>query len=192
MGNMNKFWRAMSRKGRKSTALVAQEREEAMDTGMHRVSSALEALPRFEPAAGFVSRVMARITLPVAVPLHVRLGIAFRQHWVLATTGLAGAAAAGAAALVWQARYPEATPVAVGLFAVRRVGELAWEAVLSMGRLLYESGLMTTLQGIVDSLTTADALMALATVSLVGIGSFSVLLRLVEKPQNMLETSAAR
>jgi hypothetical protein len=51
---------------------------------------------------------------------------------------------------------------------------------------------MTTLQGIVDSLTTADALMALATVSLVGIGSFSVLLRLVEKPQNMLETSAAR
>ena len=192
MGKMKTIWRTMSRKGRKSTALVAQEREEPMDAGMNRVSSALDALSRFEPAHGFVNRVMARITLPVVVPVHVRLRVMLRRHWALATAGVAGAAAAGAAALALQARYPEATPIAVGLFAIRRVGELAWGAVLSLGRALYESGLVAALQGILESLTATDALMALATVSIVGIGSFSVLLRLVEKPQNMLETSVAR
>jgi len=192
MGMLNTLWRTMSRQGRKSTALVAQEREEPMDAGMNRVASAFDALPHFEPYHGFVERVMARVTLPVVLPVHVRLGLALRKHWVIAAAGIAGAAAAGATSLAWQARYPEATPIAVGLFAVQRVAELAWQAVLYVGRVLYESGVMTTLQEIAGSLTATDALMALATVSIVGMGSLSVLLRLVEKPQDMLETSVAR
>ena len=192
MSRLTAFWRAKSRKGRKSTALVALEREDTIDAQIQRVGATLDQLQRFQPASGFVDRVMARITLPAFVPVHVRLGAMLKRHWILTTASVTGAAAAGMAAVAWNARYPEATPIAIAVFVVRRVGEFAWGSMLSVARLFYESGFLLSLQGIADSLTTVDALMALATVSLVGIGSFSVLLRLMEKPHDMLETSVAR
>lgn len=192
MSKLTTFWRTMTRRGRNTTALAALEREDTIDARVDRVGASLDSLARFEPTPGFVERVMARVTLPPYVPLHLQIGAALRRHWGLALAGVAGALAGVAVTVAWSARYPEATPVAIGVFAIRRIGELAWNGVLSAGRFLYESGLVGVLEGIAEGLTTTDALLALATVSLVGIGSFAVLLRLVEKPHDMLETSAAR
>lgn len=142
-----------------------------------RLHAVLVALSPLLPASGFVDRVMRRVRLPV--PWRVRILATARAHWVAtaaAFAGLAGAIGFGTASV---ARYPDLTPMAVAAFIVERSMGFLWGLVMEAGRLVYGSGIVGGAQGILDQLTFSSAFLAVATVTLVGLGALRIMLSLL-------------
>jgi len=138
----------------------------------------LQALTPLQPVVGFSDRVMQRVRLPL--PWRVRVLQAVRRHQVATAAAFAGAAAAVGVGLTWIARYPELTPMTIAAFLVQRSTALMWSGVMEVGRFVYGSGVLETAQGVAGQLTPVSAFVAVATVTLIGLASFRILLSLME------------
>ena len=138
----------------------------------------LQALTPLQPVVGFSNRVMQRVRLPLS--WRVRVLEAVRRHQVATAAAFAGAAAAVGVGLTWIARYPELTPMTIAAFLVQRSSALLWSGVMEVGRLVYGSGLVEMAGGIAGQLTPVSAFVAVATVTLIGLASFRILLSLME------------
>ena len=137
----------------------------------------LRTLAVLAPAAGFVDRVMRRVSLPV--PWRVRARQAVRRHRLAATGAFAGLTAAVAAGFAWIASYPELTPVTVAAFLVQRFTEVLWSGVMVAGRLVYGSGILEAAGEAFGQLTLGTAFAAVATLTVVGFGALRIFLSLM-------------
>jgi hypothetical protein len=144
---------------------------------LRRLHVALLALAPLQPMAGFADRVMRRVSLPL--PWRVRVLEAVRAHWVATAAVFAGLAAAVGVGATWTARYPELTPVTVAAFLVERSTSLLWGAVMEIGRLVYGTGVVSTAQGLAEQVTLLTAFLAVATVTVVGLGALRIMLTLM-------------
>ena len=138
----------------------------------------LQALAPLQPAVGFTDRVMRSVRLPL--PWRVRVLQALRRHQVATVASFAGVAAAVGVGLTWIARYPEVTPMTIAAFLVQRSMALLWSGVMEVGRFVYGSGILEMAQGVVGQVTPVSAFVAVATVTLIGLASFRILLSLME------------
>ena len=138
----------------------------------------LQALAPLQPVVGFSDRVMQRVQLPL--PWRVRVLQTIRKHQLAAAAAFAGAAAAVGVGLTWIARYPELTPMTIAAFLVQRSTAFLWSGVMQAGRFVYGSGIFETVQGVAGQVTPVSAFVAVATVTLIGLASFRILLSLME------------
>ncbi|MGB5673470.1 MAG: hypothetical protein WBO43_02880 [Gemmatimonadota bacterium] len=138
----------------------------------------LQALAPLQPVVGFSDRVMQRVRLPL--PWRVRVLQAVRKHQLATATAFAGAAAAIGVGLTWIARYPELTPMTIAAFLVQRSSALLWSGVMEVGRFVYGSGVLELARGVAGQVTPVSAFVAVATVTLIGLASFRILLSLME------------
>jgi len=137
----------------------------------------LHALAPLQPMTGFSDRVMRRVRLPL--PWRVRAAQAMRRHRLAAATAVAGMAGMIAAGLAWVARYPELTPVTVAAFLVQRFTAVMWSGVMQVGRLLYGSGIVDATRDAFGQVSPGTAFVAVATVTIVGLGALRVFLSLM-------------
>ncbi|MEN8143716.1 MAG: hypothetical protein ABFS14_02085 [Gemmatimonadota bacterium] len=157
----------------------------------HRLlSSSLANLATFEPAPDFASQVMARVTLPAPapapVPLRTRAIQTLRDHWLAVTGSAAGAGVTAGVLLAWAAQFPQSSPAGlVGFVAERTLARLA-SAALNAAQWIYQSGLASAFDQLGSQLSVGSAIAALATLTLMGIGSLSVTRRLMEEPTRQL------
>jgi hypothetical protein len=148
---------------------------------VRHASVVLRSLPGMEPRPGLADRVMARVRLPL--PWHRRAVVAARER-KFATLGLAGGfAAVGASAALWAIRFPDLRPLALASWMVGQAGDLFWQGMMGLGRVAYALGLTDLAGAIVADLNVASALAALATIVLMSMGSFSVMVRLVRESE---------
>lgn len=144
---------------------------------LKRLHSALLALSPLLPGPGFTDRVMRRVSLPV--PWRIRVVSAAREHWAATAAAFAALVGTVGVGASLAARYPELTPVTVAGFIVERATALAWGGVMAVGRLVYGSGILTAAQGVAEQMTLATALLAAATLTLVGLGALRIMLTLM-------------
>ncbi len=145
---------------------------------LQTLHAVLQALAPLQPAVGFTDRVMQRVRLPL--PWRVRVLQAVRRHQVATVAAFAGAAAAVGVGLTWIVRYPELTPMTIAAFLVQRSTALLWSGVMEVGRFVYGSGVLETAQGVAGQVTPVSAFVAVATVTLIGLASFRILLSLMD------------
>lgn len=145
---------------------------------LQRLHAALLALSPLVPASGLADRVMRRVRLPV--PWRVRAGAAVARHRVAAVAALGGLAGLVGVAIAWMSRYPEINPVTVTAFIVERSTALLWGAVMGLGRLVYGSGVLSSVQRVVEQMTLGTAFLAALTVTVVGLGALRILLNLMK------------
>lgn len=136
------------------------------------------ALEGFAPSAGFANRVMARVELPA--PRWSRALTGLRAHSARITAIAATAVAAAIGTVAWLTFYPQVTPGAVARIVFDRGTGFLWQVVVTAGRLAYDSGLPTLVQAFGADLNAWSAVGALATLTLVGLVSTWMLLRLME------------
>jgi hypothetical protein len=152
---------------------------------LRRLSAALARLPLREPAPGFGDRVMARVRLPV--PWHRRLAASVRERTAagIAVAATIGALLAGTG--LWALRFPHLSPNALAGWLAGQAGELLWQGAMTAGRVAYAMG-VTDLAGLLQAeLSLASAFAAVATISLVGVGALSVMIRLVRtEPRGLM------
>ncbi len=144
---------------------------------LKRLHSALLALSPLLPGSGFTDRVMRRVRLPV--PWRIRVVAAAREHWVATAAAFAALIGMVGVGVSLAARYPELTPVTVAAFIIERSTALVWGGVMSVGRLVYGSGILTAAQGVAEQMTLTSALLAAATLTLVGLGALRIMLTLM-------------
>lgn len=144
---------------------------------LRRLSAALAKLPLHEPASGFSDRVMARVRLPV--PWHLRLAASVRERTAagVAVAATLGALLAGTG--LWAFRFPHLSPTVLAEWLAGHAGELLWQGAMAAARLAYATGLTDLAGALQAELSLASAFAALATISLVGVGALSVMIRLV-------------
>lgn len=144
---------------------------------LRRLSAALAELPLHDPSPGFGDRVMARVRLPV--PWHRRLAASVRERTVagLAVAATLGALLAGTG--LWAFRFPHLSPTVLAGWLAGQAGELLWQGAMAAGRVAYSIGLTDVAVALQAELSLASAFAALATISLVGVGALSVMIRLV-------------
>jgi hypothetical protein len=130
------------------------------------------------PASGFADRIMARVRLPT--PLWVRALDGVRAHRLRAAAVVATLVAAVAGTLSWLTAYPQLTPGAMTNLLWERGSGLLWQGVLSIGRVVYDSGLFALLEAFRADLNAWSAVGALATLALVGSASLWMLMRLMD------------
>lgn len=140
-------------------------------------SVVLRGLSALEPRPGFVDRVMARVRLPL--PWHRRVVVAARERKLASLSLAGGLAAVGAGAAVWAVRFPDLRPQALASWMVGQAGDLFWQVMQGLGRMAYALGLTDLAGAIAADLSLTSALAALATIALMSMGSFSVMVRLV-------------
>jgi hypothetical protein len=150
---------------------------------MVRLTSALARLPAVAPPPGFADRVMARVRLPV--PWHRRAAIAVRQRRAAGVGAAAALVTLVAGAVVWATRFPALRPFAVVAWIGGQANELFWQGTIAVGRVAYGFGLGELAGAVQADLTLTSAFAALSTIVLVGVGSLSVMLRLLrdERPE---------
>lgn len=152
---------------------------------LRRLSVALSALPTWTPTPGFAERVMARVTLPL--PWHRKLAAAVRDRTAAGLGVAATLAALLAGAGLWATQFPDLRPLTLAGWLAGQAGDVFWSAVLAGGRALYALGLTDLVAAFGADLTITSALAALATLSLVGVGALSVMIRLVrEQPARLV------
>lgn len=144
---------------------------------LHALHERLRALAPLQPAIGFSDRVMRRVHLPL--PWRARAVQAVHRHRLAAVAAVAGLGATIAAGLAWVARYPELTPVTVAAFLVQRLTAAAWSGVMQVGRLLYGSGIPEMAREAFGQVTPGTAFVAVATVTVVGLGALRIFLSLM-------------
>lgn len=144
---------------------------------LRRLHVAMAALAPLGPEAGFADRVLARVRLPL--PLRARVLQTVRAHRLTTAAALGGAIGAIAGGVFLGAQYPGLTPMALTAFLVDRSLAVLWSGVLAVGRLAYEAGLVAGVEALLQQLTVGGALLLLATMSLVGMGTTRIMLRLL-------------
>ena len=150
----------------------------------------LASLVLLSPASGFADRVMARVRLPA--PVWVRALDGVRAHRLRAAAVVATLAAAIAGTFSWLTAYPQLTPGAMTSLLWERGSGLLWQAVLSIGRIVYESGLFALLQAFRADLNAWSAVGALATLALVGSASLWMLMRLMDLSPRTIRWGSGR
>ena len=149
-------------------------------TGFDELDRLIAALPRFAPAARFAERVMARVRLPS--PWYVSLWATVRAHWVATGAAVATLAATSGAAAYLLLSNPTVTPRGLAVFVWEEARQLTWKAVVSIGRLVFDSGIPSAMSGVAEQVQPAQALLALATLSLLGVFASLMMHRLVRTP----------
>ena len=158
--------------------------------GIGTVQVRLAALVSLAPSAAFADRVMARIQLPT--PVWVRALGGVRGHRLRTAAGAATLAGAVTGMLAWLTAYPQVTPGMVSRLIWERGTGLLWQGVISVGRVVYESGLFALLEAFRADLTPWSAAGALATLALVGTVSLLMLMRLMDMSPRTIRTGAGR
>ena len=136
------------------------------------------ALVTLVPSAGFANRVMARVQLPAPRWSRALDGLRLHPPRVAAIAATAVAAVIGT--IAWITTYPQVTPGVVLKLVFERGTNLAWQAVVAVGRVAYDSGLVTLVEAFRVDLNAWSAVGALATLTLVGMVSMWMLLKLME------------
>jgi hypothetical protein len=136
------------------------------------------ALVPLVPSAGFVNRVMARVQLPA--PGWSRALDGLRLHPPRAAAFAATAVAAVIGTIAWLTTYPQVTPGVVAKLVFERGTSLVWQAVVAVGRVAYDLGLLTLVEAFRVDLNAWSAVGALATLTLVGMVSLWTMLKLME------------
>ena len=146
-------------------------------TELRSLAAALAKLPLREPSPGFGDRVMARVRLPI--PWHRRLAASLRERTAagVAVAATLGALLAGTG--LWAFRFPHLSPTVLAGWLAGQAGDLVWQGAMAAGRFAYALGLTDLASALQAELTLASAFAALATISLVGVGALSVMIRLV-------------
>lgn len=121
---------------------------------LREVDAMLAGLPSLEPPSGFTDDVMARVTLPA--PWYRRLWSAVVERWLLAALTLLGAGATGGFG-IWIALRPDVSFGGLTGLVLERLSGLFWTLVVSLGRLIWESGLPATVQSLARSLDLVQA-----------------------------------
>lgn len=168
--------RGLPRRSSAHAAECERCREEARD--LRRLHTALTALASLQPGVGLPDRVMRSVTLPR--PWRERAAASLREHWAATAAVIAGLAGALGLGLTAASRYPELTPITVAAFLGERAGALAWSVVMEIGQLVYRTGMLAVAQSAAEQLTVATAFVAVATVTLVGLGALRVMLSLMD------------
>lgn len=146
-------------------------------------------LPSLAPSTGFADRVMARVRLPS--PVWVRALDALRSPSG-ALAAAAGVLLAVVGTATWLLAYPQVTPGGVVSLLADRGTAFAWQAVLAAAKVVYDSGLTSLFQAFRADLTPWSAAGALATLTVMGIGSLWVMLRLLDVRPRLALGSAWR
>lgn len=142
-----------------------------------RLATALRRLPAVEPSEGFADRVMTRVRLPV--PWHRRAAIAVRERRPAGFGAAAALVSLVAGAVMWATRFPDLRPLAVVGWLGSQANELFWQGTIAAGRVAYGFGLSDLVGAVSADLTLTSVFAAVATIALVGVGSLSVLVRLL-------------
>ena len=142
------------------------------------------------PAAGFANRVMSRVQLPA--PRWSRVLDGLRMHPPRAAAIAATAMAAVIGTFVWLTTYPQVTPGVMARLVYERGSGLVWQGVVSVGRVVYDSGLATLVGAFRADLNAWSAVGALATLTLVGMVSMWMLLKLMEVSPSAIRTGVKR
>ena len=151
---------------------------------VRHASVVLRNLPVMQPRPGFTDRVMARVRLPL--PWHRRAAVAMRERKT-ATLGLAGGlATVCAGAAVWVIRFPDLRPLALASWMAGQASDLFWQGTMELGRVAYALGLTDLAAQIGADLSITSALAGLATIALVSMGSFSVMVRLLREAEQTM------
>ena len=148
------------------------------------------ALVVLVPAAGFANRVMARVQLPA--PRWSRVLDGLRAHPPRAAAIAATAMAAVIGTFVWLTTYPQVTPGVMARLVYERGSGLVWQGVVAVGRVVYDSGLATLVGAFRADLNAWSAVGALATLTLVGMVSMWMLLKLMEVSPSAIRTGVRR
>ena len=148
---------------------------------VRHASVVLRQLSAMEPRSGFADRVMARVLLPL--PWH-RRAVAVALERKTASLGLAGGfATVCAGALVWAIRFPDLRPLTLASWVGGQAADLFWQGTMGLGRVAYALGLTDLAGAIGADLNVTSALAGLATIALMSMGSFSVMVRLVRESE---------
>lgn len=123
----------------------------------------LAGLPSLEPSPGFTEAVMARVKLPA--PWYRRLWATVVERWLVAVLAVVGAGATGGFGL-WIAARPDLSLQGLSSLVVERLSALFWTLVVSLGRLVWESGLPATIRGLAGSVELAELAGAMALLAL--------------------------
>ena len=151
---------------------------------LRSLSAALASLRVLEPEPGFADRVMARVTLPV--PWHRRVAVAVRERTAAGIGVAATFAALLAGAGLWATRFPTLRPATLAAWLASQAGELFWQGAIAAGRVAYTLGMTDLAGALQNELTLTTGIAALATILLVGVGSLSVMIRLVRQEHTEL------
>jgi len=142
------------------------------------------------PSTGFANRVMARVQLPA--PRWSRALAGLRTHPPRVAAIAATAVGAVIGTFVWLTTYPQVTPGVVAKLVYERTTGLVWQGVVAVGRVVYDSGLATLIGAFRADLNAWSAVGALATLTLVGMISMWMLLRLMEVSPSAIRTGVRR
>jgi hypothetical protein len=148
------------------------------------------ALEVLVPSTGFANRVMASVQLPA--PRWSRALDGLRAHPPRVAAAAATAVAAVIGTIVWLTTYPQVTPGVMAKLVYERGTGLVWQAVVAVGRVVYDSGLATLLEAFRADLNAWSAVGALATLTLVGMVSMWMLLKLMEVSPSAIRTGVRR
>jgi hypothetical protein len=169
-------------------ASCSQCRREIAEIGS--LQERFAALVVLTPTTGFADRVMARVQLPA--PRWRRALDGLRSHPPRIAAFAATAVAAAIGTFVWLTTYPQVTPGVVAKLVFERGTGLVWQGVVAVGRIVYGSGLTTLLEAFRADLTAWSAVGALATLTLVGMVSMWMLLKLMEVSPRAIRTGVRR
>ena len=142
------------------------------------------------PSTGFANRVMARVQLPA--PRWSRALAGLRTHPPRVAAIAATAVGAVIGTFVWLTTYPQVTPGVVAKLVYERTTGLVWQGVVAVGRVVYDSGLATLIGAFRADLNAWSAVGALATLTLVGMISMWMLLRLMVVSPSAIRTGVRR
>jgi anti-sigma factor RsiW len=148
------------------------------------------ALVVLVPSTGFANRVMARVQLPA--PRWSRALAGLRTHPSRVAAIAATTVAALVGTFVWLTTYPQVTPGVMARLVYERGSGLVWQGVVAVGRVVYDSGLATLIGAFRADLNAWSAVGALATLTLVGMVSMWMLLRLMEVSPSAIRTGVRR
>lgn len=144
--------------------------------GLRTLDATLAGLPSLEPSPGFTEAVMGRVALKA--PWYRRLWNAAVERWLLVALAVLGVGATGGFG-AWIALRPGLSLGGLTGLVLERVSALFWTLLVSVGRLLWESGLPATLRALAGSVELAEAAAAMGGMTLTALGAGWLMVRLM-------------
>jgi hypothetical protein len=138
----------------------------------------LATLPALAASPAFADRVLARVQLPV--PWYREALAALRRRWLVVAVGLSGAVATVGGMGWWRFGQQGLTPGALVTFVYEGLRSLLLQGVISVGRALYEVGLVDLVGDVAARVTLPEAATAMALVSLLGMAALLTMRKVVE------------
>lgn len=129
----------------------------------------LGTLPLLGTSAGFTERVMARVTLPV--PWYEVAREAVRRRWVALSVGLAAACGTVGGMAYWLFGLQGLTPGGLATLAYEGLRTLLLQALIILGRAVYDLGLVDLAAEAVERFTLPEAATAMALMSLLALAA---------------------